>query len=118
MQSDEHFLRVCRYVEGNPLRARLVKRAEQWRWSSLHARVHRSELVTVREWPVNRPRNWTSIVNELLPRDELTDLRESVNRGKPFGSESWVQKTAKQLGLQSTLRPRGRPRKQKKERKE
>ena len=38
-------------------------------------------------------------------------LRRSVERGTPFGSEHWVVKTATELGLQSTLRPRGRPRK-------
>jgi putative transposase len=39
VQSDEHFLTVCRYVERNPLRARLVRRAENWRWSSLWLRL-------------------------------------------------------------------------------
>jgi len=35
VQSDEHFLSVARYVERNAVRAHLVKRAEEWRWSSL-----------------------------------------------------------------------------------
>ena len=35
VQSDEHFLTVCRYVERNALRANLVKRAEDWLWNSL-----------------------------------------------------------------------------------
>jgi putative transposase len=34
----------------------------------------------------------------------------SVQRGSPFGSEQWVKRTAKRLGLKSTLKPRGRPR--------
>src|SRR3990172_7915988 len=34
IQQDEHLLTVLRYIEANPLRARLVKRAEDWRWSS------------------------------------------------------------------------------------
>ncbi len=38
--SDEHLLSVLRYVERNPLRAGLVKRAEEWRWGSLYRRVH------------------------------------------------------------------------------
>ena len=38
VQSDEHFLTVCRYVERNALRANLVERAEDWRWGSLAAR--------------------------------------------------------------------------------
>ena len=39
VQSDEHFLTVCRYVERNPRRANLVRKAENWRWSSLWRRV-------------------------------------------------------------------------------
>ena len=35
LQDDEHFYTVCRYVERNALRAKLVKRAEDWRWGSL-----------------------------------------------------------------------------------
>src|SRR5262249_23022236 len=38
VQSDEHFLTVCRYVERNALRANLVSRAEDWRWGRLRAR--------------------------------------------------------------------------------
>src|SRR5213079_76042 len=38
IQEDEHFLTVMRYAERNPLRANLVKRAEEWRWSSLWQR--------------------------------------------------------------------------------
>ena len=43
---------------------------------------------------------------------ELQALRTSVVRGRPFGREDWQRRTAKQLGLEYTLRPRGRPRKQ------
>jgi putative transposase len=40
---------------------------------------------------------------------ELTAFRWSVARGVPFGAESWQQQTAKRLGLESSLRPVGRP---------
>ena len=48
IQQDEHLLTVLRYVERNPLRANLVKRAEAWRWSSLPSRLapQPSELLT------------------------------------------------------------------------
>ena len=42
-------------------------------------------------------------------------LRRSVERGVSYGSERWQRKTIAALGLESTLRPRGRPRKSKKE---
>ena len=43
VQADEHFLTVCRYVERNALRAKLVKRAADWRWCSLWRRAHGDE---------------------------------------------------------------------------
>ena len=46
IQRDEHFLTVLRYVERNPVRAGLVRRAEDWPWSSLALRRRRSELLT------------------------------------------------------------------------
>ncbi len=38
MQDDLHVRVLARYIEANPLRAGLVARAEDWRWSSLWAR--------------------------------------------------------------------------------
>jgi hypothetical protein len=40
---------------------------------------------------------------------ELERLRSSAQRGQPYGNESWQVRIAKRLGLESTLRTRGRP---------
>jgi putative transposase len=114
VQDDEHLYSVCRYAERNALRANLVERAEEWRWCSLAQRVGRQRLEeTVRlcDWPIPRPRNWVGLVNAVQTEGELDALRRSVRRGCPFGDEVWQQSTAEQLGLEYTLRPRGRPRK-------
>ena len=41
----------------------------------------------------------------------LESLRRSVHRGQPFGSASWCERIVKRLGLESTLRAPGRPKK-------
>ena len=115
IQDDEHFLTVCRYVEQNPLRAGLVSRAQDWRWSSLH--VSRTGTanqtgVPLSEWPVPKPADWGSFVNQALTLKELEELRLSAQRGRPFGNERWTTGTAQQLALESTMRARGRPRKE------
>jgi putative transposase len=111
VQSDEHFLTVARYVERNALRAKLVKRAEQWQWSSLWrwAQGNPELLGLLCVWPVERQRQWVAWVNQSERASELEDLRCSAQRGRPFGSEGWVARIAKRLGLETTLRPRGRP---------
>ena len=113
VQSDDHLHSVCRYVERNALRANLVKRAENWRWSSLW-QYHYGDAkakTLISDWPDPRPPNWLSVVNRPESTEELDALRKSVNRGQPFGGESWVRRTAKRLNIMSTLHPRGRPRK-------
>ena len=111
VQTDEHFLTVARYVERNAVRAKLVKRAEQWQWSSLWrwAQGDPKLLAFLSDWPVKRPRQWVGWVNRPERASELEDLRCSAQRGRPFGSQGWVVRVAKRLSLESTLRPRGRP---------
>ena len=112
VQSDEYFLTVCRYVERNALRANLVKRAEDWRWGSLWRRCYGTaeQRDFLSEGPVPRPDNWIQRVNQPETSGELEAIRNCVVRGTPFGCESWVEKTVERFGLESTLRPRGRPR--------
>lgn len=114
IQQDEHLLAVLRYVERNPLRAGLVKRAEDWNWSSLRLRRAAGSDELLSPSPVPLPRGWRRYVNGVETEAELAALRHSLNRGTPYGSDRWVKATARRLGLESTLRPRGRPRKAKK----
>lgn len=115
VQDDNHFLTVCRYVEQNPLRANLVQKAEDWRWSSLGLRttgISEARVPVLSEWPVPRPVDWLSLVNEAPAGQELDALRLSAQKGRPFGNENWQTSIAERLGLESTLRSRGRPRKE------
>lgn len=111
--ADEHLLAVLRYVERNPLRAGLVERAEQWRWGSLYRRMYGTaeERALLAESPVPIGRRWCQHVNEPQSDAELEALRRSAARGQPFGGDAWRQKVTRQLGLEYTFRPRGRPRK-------
>jgi putative transposase len=113
VQSDEHLLRVCRYVERNALRANLVKSAEAWRWSSLWRR-QRDDASWLADLPMHRPRSWLEFVNGTQTEAEVLALRQCVNRGRPFGTEIWTNATVKELHLESSLSPRGRPKKNRK----
>jgi putative transposase len=113
IEADEHLYAVLRYVERNALRANLVKRAEQWRWSSLWRRVLGDEAAKgiLAPWPIPEPADWLKLVNATQTEAELAALRRSVAKGTPFGSPTWTERTARRLGLEFTLRSRGRPRK-------
>ncbi len=111
IQSDEHFLTVSRYVERNPLRANLVKRAEQWQFGSLYRWFTNGDKAPslLSPWPIRRTTGWIERVNAALGSKELAAIRTSVQRGRPYGDQDWTEKLADQHGLWSTLRPRGRP---------
>ena len=113
VESESYFYQVVRYVERNALRANLVARAEAWPWSSLR-RAEREDpaFPILSRWPLSRPADWLEIVNQPQSEAELNALRRCVHRGSPLGSADWVAQTAKQLKLESTLRSRGRPKKE------
>jgi putative transposase len=113
IQEDGHYLTVLRYVEMNPLRAGLVERAEQWPWSSLYA-LKRTEHPLLSPGPLERPKNWLELVNHGQTDDELGQIRNCTQRQSPMGEKIWVKRMATKLGLQSSISPRGRPRKQEK----
>ncbi len=110
IQEDEHYLTVLRYVERNPLRAKLVERSQEWEWSSLNPTARSSPDGLLSDGPINKPSQWTRIVNGEETEADLKALRQSVSRGTPFGAVEWQNITAAELGIESSMRPRGRPR--------
>jgi putative transposase len=110
-QEDHHLLTVMRYVERNAMRANLVERAEDWPWGSLAWRAARRPPVDVTESPVPLPSYWRHLVNEPQSAAEIAEIRTCVNRQRPFGEENWVKERAAELGVDQSLAPFGRPRK-------
>ena len=111
IQENEHLLTVLRYVERNPLRAGLVAKVDAWRYSSLAVRCEKDRPAWYSEGPVARGRDWLEYVATPQTDVELLALRRSVERGVPYGNPRWQAQAIAALGLASTLRPRGRPRK-------
>ncbi len=111
IQHDRHLHVVLRYVERNPLRAGLVCRAEDWPWSSLHEFVA-SDAPRLTEPPVGRLVDWIGFVNDPGTATELEALRTSGRRGRPFGDSGWTELTVVRLGLESSVRLPGRPRRE------
>lgn len=122
IQNDEHLLTVLRYIEANPLRAGIVERAEDYRWSSyaVHGLGKVDELVdplpVYQELSASagvRQAKWSRLVHRPLEEATLAAVRRSCATGLPYGRDVWVRRLAKKLDLDLTIRPRGRPRKSK-----
>ena len=108
VQRDEHMMTVLRYVLQNPVRAGLSGTVREWQWSSLK----RPQLVD--RWPVGEECEWLEQLDEPMREEQLVAVRECLNRQRPFGKTDWQAEMASMFGLGSTLRPRGRPRSEKK----
>ena len=106
---DHHFLWVCRYVERNALRANLVRRAEDWRWSSLWQRTRGDGVQWLAPWPIAMPPEWIQHVNAAQTEAEVAAFRCAIQNGEPFGDQEWRDKVVREFKLRSS-RPRGRPR--------
>ena len=111
IQKDSHFLTLCRYVERNALNAGMVEKAQDWRWSAMwHRHNNRSDIsIPLAQWPVEIPNDWQTLVNQILNEKELSDLRKGIEKNRPFGEIEWMIKPASSLGLDSTLKNKGRP---------
>ena len=110
-QKDTHFLTLVRYVERNAKQANLVKKAENWQWSS----VWRREYGTAKQkkllsaWPLDPPRAYLVWLNKPQSKKEEQVIELATQKGSPFGEESWMSRIVKKHHLESTLRFPGRP---------
>jgi putative transposase len=117
-----HLLVVLRYIEANPLRARLVADPAEYQWSSFQQHGMGREdplLSSFPEWDglgrteAERRKRWRAKVRAGQDEAEVTAVRQSLQSGRPFGAERWTEKIATRLKIDLTLRPRGRPPKEK-----
>ncbi len=112
VESNAHYLTVLRYIESNPLRAKIVKNSRDWNYSSLAVRNGvDKEGLKISPGPVKLPVRWNRLVNVLPSGGVDARLEKCIKRGCPFGDDKWIVTTAQQCGLETTLKPRGRPKK-------
>jgi putative transposase len=99
IQNDEHLLTVLRYIEANSLRAKLVSRADDYRWSSYlcHGLVAADGLIDplvnyeeLAKRPKTRQRTWAEKVHTPIDGKWLAAIRRSVATGLPYGERRWV----------------------------
>jgi putative transposase len=106
---EEHLLAAVRYVSRNPVRARLVRRPKDWRWSSVRAHLAGADdgLVTVR--PIlDRVERFADLIAGAAEPAAFGALRAAETIGRPVGSPVFLRKLARKLGRDVEPRKRGR----------
>lgn len=113
VEKDSYFLTVIKYIERNPVRAKLSRTVEAWKWGSGYRRLAGTEKERnlLSESPVDLPKNYELWVNTPESNKELESLRMSVNKGTPFGTIQWIKRMVERFALELTVRSPGRPKK-------
>jgi putative transposase len=116
---DGHLIAAVRYVENNPVAARMVERAEDWRWSSARShiagrRVPGDPLTDVQELG-RHVRNWRAMLRhgaELADADSAADARAEaiearLRTGRPLAAAEWVARQEAMLARPLAPQKRG-----------
>jgi putative transposase len=104
---ESHLRSAVSYVSLNPVRARLVSRAEEWAWSSVRAHLvgEDDSLVSVRpvlgRWP-----NFRDLLEDC--EEKFISLREAEGIGRPLGTADFVTELERRLGRSVARRAPGR----------
>lgn len=110
---DEKYLYAAvRYIENNPVSARLVKRAEDYAWSSAKSHVQntRDPVLTMDCYLVKEIKDWVAYLEEKDDTGTTKALKENTRTGRPCGDEHFVRKIERDIGRRLVALPRGRPR--------
>ena len=103
---NEAYLLACtRYVELNPVRAGLVKTAEEWLWSSAHSHMKGEDDLVVKTKPILDivGISWKEFLSFDVQETEIELLRKHERTGRPLGDNPFVEKL--ELLLNRKLRP-------------
>lgn len=111
IQEDQHLLTVLRYVERNPLAAKLVNSPLEWQYSSVYRRYKGTtqEKKLLSSWPTTESKDYLESLTTPLSAREYEKISLSKTKGVPFGSDQYIKDMVERHGLQSTLREKGRP---------
>ena len=97
---DETYLLACaRYVELNPVRAKLARRPADWRWSSARAHLGGKDDRLVTAQPLlDLVPDWAAFLRGGLREDEREAIRAGERTGRPLGSAAFIKRLEKRLG--------------------
>ncbi|HLI22170.1 MAG TPA: transposase [Stellaceae bacterium] len=121
IDSDAYFLACCRYIELNPVCARMTRHPRDYRWSSYAAHAAGAADPLVAEHPLyralgrsaaERQKEYRALFRAALDEAFLDAMRAATNGGWAMGGERFKRKVAKAAGRRAAPLPKGRPAKE------
>ncbi|MCJ7555289.1 MAG: transposase [Gammaproteobacteria bacterium] len=110
VMDETHLLAAVRYVELNPLRARLCSRPDHWRWSSAAAHLKDTPDSLVSVSPMReRISDWHRYLCDEVTTETLDTLRKHTRSGRPAGDSKFIEELEALTGLRLRRRLPGPP---------
>ena len=110
IMDEPYLLAAARYVELNPVRAKLTLTADEWPWSSARAHLSGRDDRLVKVAPLlAMAGDWRGFLNSALPEESIRDLREHGRTGRPLGSSAFVDGLESLVGRVLKPQKGGRP---------
>lgn len=115
VEEERYLWAVSRYIEQNPVRARMVKKAEEYFYSSAQAHINGTADDVLGEslFSEKERKEYIQLLSEKMPVKEIDNVRDQTRMGRPLGGESFVRTVERSLNRSFGSRTRGRPRKSK-----
>ncbi|MBU0758955.1 MAG: transposase [Candidatus Omnitrophica bacterium] len=112
---ENHLIAAARYIERNPVRAKLVNKPWEWKWSSasVHIGADNAQLLELKNLfeIIDIPQgSWRSFIDREDDRSEMEIIKKSTFTGRPLGDEQFIKKLEKKLGKRLQALSVGRPR--------
>lgn len=113
---ESHLLAAGRYIERNPVRARMVSKPCLWDWSSAQFNSGLLESSDLIIEPITRyidmeEERWNEYINQEDDTNFIKEIKQHTASGRPFGSSDFISKLENMMGMKLRTRSRGRPKK-------
>ncbi len=113
VMDEPYLLAAARYVEWNPVRAKLAGSPDEWRWSSTRAHLSGRNDDLVKVAPLlAMVADWNGLLDSAIREEELIELRGHVSTGRPLGDETFLDRLESLVGRVLKPQKGGRPKKQ------
>jgi putative transposase len=113
---DLHYWTAMIYVEQNPVRAKMVRQAWRWPWSSAAAHCGKADdagLLPLARWSAQpAAAGWQEYLVKSQDDSDIMPLRLNTSRGRPLGGDTFISRLERAVGRRLRALPRGRPKKQ------
>lgn len=112
---EPHLILAARYIERNPVRAKIVRQPWQWKWSSALAHTGMGESILslndLFKLVDMSYKSWKEYIDSAEDKKVVSDIRKCTLTGRPLGTSVFIEELEKRFNRRLTALPKGRPKK-------